>query len=115
VIQIKRVYDQAAKDDGFRILVDRLWPRGMSKEKARIDLWLKEIAPSNELRKWFSHDPEKWEEFKRKYETELRNKSELLAKIRQAEKDNKTVTFVYSSKEKEHNNAVALATILKKA
>jgi uncharacterized protein YeaO (DUF488 family) len=67
MIKIKRVYEAAAEDDGFRILVDRLWPRGISKEKAKIDLWLKEVAPSNELRKWFAHDPEKWGEFKKKY------------------------------------------------
>lgn len=102
------------KDDGFRILVDRLWPRGMSKEKAKVDLWLKEIAPSDELRKRFCHDPKKWVEFKKKYEIKLKNKTEFLHKIKQAEKDNKTVTLVYSAKDEEHNNAVALLTILKK-
>ena len=86
MIKIKRVYDSPAKDDGFRILVDRLWPRGMTKEKAEVDLWLKEIAPSNELRQWFAHDPKKWPEFARKYEAELKNKRELLAKIKQMEK-----------------------------
>jgi len=84
--KIKRVYEEPGKDDGFRILVDRLWPRGLSKEKAKIDLWMKEIAPSNELRQWFSHDPEKWENFKKRYETELKDKENLLNKIREIEK-----------------------------
>jgi uncharacterized protein YeaO (DUF488 family) len=73
-IRIKRVYDQASEEDGFRILVDRLWPRGMSKDKAKVDLWLKEVAPSDDLRKWFSHDPKKWKEFKKRYENELKGK-----------------------------------------
>jgi uncharacterized protein YeaO (DUF488 family) len=115
MIQIKRIYDQPSSSDGFRILVDRLWPRGMSKEKAKVDLWLKEVAPSNELRKRYHHDPKKWAEFKEKYEAELEKKTELLHKIKQAEKENKIVTLVYSAKDEEHNNAVALAAILKKA
>jgi uncharacterized protein YeaO (DUF488 family) len=115
MIKIKRVYDLPAKDDGFRILVDRLWPRGMTKEKAKIDLWLKEIAPSDELRKWFGHDPKKWQEFKSKYKAELKNKKELLAKIKQMEKEKRTVTLLYSTKETEHNNAVALSTFLAEA
>jgi uncharacterized protein YeaO (DUF488 family) len=83
MIRIKRIYEQTAEEDGFRILVDRLWPRGLSKKKAKVDLWLKEIAPSSELRKWFSHDPDKWEEFKKKYEQELLTKQPLLKEIRQ--------------------------------
>jgi len=114
MIKIKRIYEQPAKEDGFRILVDRLWPRGISKEKAKIDLWLKEIAPSDELRKWFGHDPEKWEEFKAKYEKELKGKQELLGKIKQMEREKGIVTLLYSAKDKEHNNAVALNTFLKK-
>jgi uncharacterized protein YeaO (DUF488 family) len=115
MIRIKRVYDQASEEDGFRILVDRLWPRGMSKDKAKVDLWLKEVAPSDDLRKWFSHDPKKWKEFKKRYENELKGKQELLHKMKQAEKEKGTVTIVYSAKEEEHNQAVALAAFLQKA
>jgi uncharacterized protein YeaO (DUF488 family) len=114
MIKIKRIYEQAAEEDGFRILVDRLWPRGIKKEKAKIDLWLKEVAPSGELRKWFLHDPEKWEEFKKKYTKELAAKQELLKEIRQMEKEKGTVTLLYSARDVEHNNAVALKAILEK-
>jgi uncharacterized protein YeaO (DUF488 family) len=114
MIKIKRVYDKASKEDGFRILVDRLWPRGMSKDKAKVDLWLKEVAPSDDLRKWFSHDPQKWQEFKKRYEKELKDKQELLRIIKQAEKENGTVTVLYSAKDEEHNQAVALAAFLQK-
>ena len=114
MIKIKRIYDLPAEEDGYRILIDRLWPRGLTKEKAKIDLWLKEIAPSNDLRKWYAHDPEKWEEFKRRYKEELKNKQELLSKIKQLEKEKGTVTLLYSSKETEINNAVALNDFLKK-
>jgi len=114
MIKIKRVYDSPDKDDGFRILVDRLWPRGLTKEKAKVDLWLKEVAPSNELRQWFAHDPKKWQEFQSKYQAELKNNKELLAKIKQTEKEKGTVTLLYSTKETEHNNAIALRAILEK-
>jgi uncharacterized protein YeaO (DUF488 family) len=114
MIKIKRVYDPPAKEDGYRILIDRLWPRGLTKERAKIDLWLKEIAPSNDLRKWYSHDPEKWEEFKKRYEKELKNKQNLLAKIKQLEKEKGKITLLYSTKETEYNNAVALDIFLKK-
>jgi uncharacterized protein YeaO (DUF488 family) len=113
MIKIKRVYDSPTKEDGYRILIDRLWPRGLTKEKAKIDLWLREIAPSNELRKWFSHDAEKWEEFKNRYEKELANKQELLRKIMQSEKEKGVVTLLYSTKETERNNATALQGFLK--
>jgi uncharacterized protein YeaO (DUF488 family) len=112
MIKTKRVYYPAVKEDGFRILVDRLWPRGLTKEKARINLWLKEIAPSDDLRKWFAHDPKKWDEFKRKYEIELDSKRDLLSKIKQIEKEKGTVTLLYSAKDEEHNNAVALCAVL---
>lgn len=115
MIRIKRVYDSPAKEDGIRILVDRLWPRRTSKEKAKVDLWLREIAPSDDLRKWFSHDPKKWEEFKSKYEIELKGKKELLHKIKQIEKEKGIVTLLYSAKDEEHNNAIALSAILRKA
>jgi uncharacterized protein YeaO (DUF488 family) len=114
MIKIKRIYESAAEEDGFRILVDRLWPRGIKKEKAKIDLWLKEVAPSSELRKWFSHDPEKWEKFKTKYAKELAAKQPLLKEIRQMEKEKGTVTLLYSARDTEHNNAVALKAVLEK-
>ena len=114
MINIKRVYESSSGDDGFRILVDRIWPRGVSKEKANLDLWIKEISPSDNLRKWFSHDPKKWEEFQDKYEKELKDKHELIREIKEIEKDKGKVTLIYSAKDKEHNNAVVLEHILKK-
>lgn len=114
MIKIQRIYDKASEEDGFRILVDRLWPRGMSIDKAKVDLWLKEVAPSDELRKWFSHDPQKWQEFKKRYEKELKGKQELLRIIKQADKENGTVTILYSAKDEEHNQAVALFAFLQK-
>jgi uncharacterized protein YeaO (DUF488 family) len=113
LIKLKRVYDKVDKNDGFRILVDRLWPRGLSKEKARIDLWLKNVAPSNELRKWFAHQPKKWNGFKRRYFKELYdNKSELKELIRK--KAEGVVTLLYAAKNEKYNNAVALTEYLKK-
>jgi len=112
MIKIKRIYEPAANDDGFRILVDRLWPRGLSKENAKVDLWLKDIAPSDDLRKWFHHDTKKWKEFKSKYQKELEAKKELLNKIKQIEKEKRIVTLLYSAKDKEHNNAIVLNAIL---
>jgi uncharacterized protein YeaO (DUF488 family) len=114
MIKIKRIYDQSAQEDGFRILVDRLWPRGISKDRAKVDLWLREIAPSNDLRKRFYHNPERWEEFKKRYELELKDKQELLRRIRQAEKEKGTVTLLYSARDEERNNAVALSAVLRK-
>jgi len=114
MIKIKRIYDQPSGEDGYRILIDRLWPRGMTKENAKIDLWLKEVAPSDNLRNWFSHDPEKWEEFRRKYKEELKTKQELLNEIKQLEKEKGTVTLLYSSREEKYNNAVALSGFLKR-
>lgn len=113
MIKIKRVYDPPSGEDGHRILVDRLWPRGTSKEKAGVDLWLKEIAPSNELRKWYEHDPLKWEEFKQRYFKELGDHQDLLDQIRQLMKEGQ-VTLVYGSREEKLNNAVALREYLGK-
>jgi uncharacterized protein YeaO (DUF488 family) len=113
--KIKRVYQAPEKEDNFRILVDRLWPRGLSKEKAKVDLWLKDIAPSNELRKWFGHDPERFKEFKNKYLDELEGKDELIKQIRSMEKIHHTITLVYSAKDEEHNNVVVLSELLKKS
>jgi len=106
-IKIKRIYDEPTKDDGKRVLVDRLWPRGISKDRAKIDLWAKDIAPSHELRKWFNHDPDKWIEFEEKYFSELDSKSEFLVPIFELIKNN-NVTFIFSSKETRFNNAVSL-------
>jgi len=106
-VKIKRIYEPPAKEDGFRILVDRLWPRGLSKEKAKIDFWLKEIAPSDKLRKWYGHDPKKWTTFRDKYFEELRDKDELVNLILKKTKEG-MITFLYSSKEKKVNNAAAL-------
>ncbi len=107
MIRIKRVYETPGKEDGTRILVDRLWPRGLSKEKAKVEFWLREIAPSNELRKWYGHDPAKWQEFKARYAQEMEDKGELIREIlRNVEKG--TVTFLYGSTEQRLNNAVAL-------
>jgi uncharacterized protein YeaO (DUF488 family) len=111
MIKIKRVYEIPEEKDGLRILVDKLWPRGISKEKAHVDLWLKEIAPSDKLRKWFSHDPKKWIDFKSKYTKEL-EKNPLLQRIKQIGKENKVLTLLYSAKDTEHNNAVVLYEIL---
>jgi len=113
MISIKRIYDKPKKEESFRILVDRLWPRGLSKEKAQVDLWLKEIAPSDKLRKWFSHDPKKWDSFKKKYKIELKDKQELVEKIKKIEKK-KTITLLYSAKDEEHNNAIVLKEYIKK-
>lgn len=113
-IKIKRVYDEYNKNDGTRILVDRLWPRGVRKEDAKIDEWMKDIAPSDSLRKWFNHDPEKWGEFKKRYKKELKDKSDLVALLSKLEKVKGIITLIYSAKDEEHNNAVALRLILSK-
>ncbi len=112
-INVKRAYDKAAKSDGFRILVDRLWPRGLKKESAKIDLWLKEIAPSTKLRQWFNHDPQKWQEFQKRYAIELKSKGELIDLILKHVKQH-NVTLIFGSKEIEHNNAIALQKLLLK-
>ncbi len=113
MIKVKRIYEPPKKDDGFRVLVDRLWPRGLSKEKLGIDLWLRDIAPSDALRNWFSHDPKKWATFRKKYRGELKDRKELVRQIKQLEKENGTVTLVYSAKDTKRNNAVALGLLLK--
>ncbi len=106
MIKIKRVYEEPDKGDGFRILVDRLWPRGLSKDKVKVDLWLKDIAPSDELRKWFGHDPKRWDEFRRRYSEELKDKKEMVDLI--IEKAHGIVTLLYGAKEEKYNNATAL-------
>ncbi len=110
-VQLKRVYEAPSKTDGTRILVDRLWPRGLTKEKADVDLWLKEIAPSNELRKWFAHDPAKWREFKARYKAELKNNAAQLALLKRAITTGPS-TLLYGAKDTEHNEAVVLQDLL---
>jgi len=114
MIRTKRVYDESSGDDGIRILVDRLWPRGISKEKALLDRWEKDLAPSTELRRWFGHDPAKWEEFLRRYRAELEGKEEELDRLRQEAAD-ATVTLLYAAKDEEQNNAVALKRYIDEA
>ena len=110
-IRIKRAYEEPDREDGTRILVDRLWPRGLTKEKARVDLWLKDVAPSTELRKWFAHDPDKWAEFRSRYREELKGNKEQLSLLRQ-EAAKGTVTLVYGAKDQLHNEAVILQRLL---
>jgi uncharacterized protein YeaO (DUF488 family) len=105
MIQIKRVYEKAAKEDGYRILVDRLWPRGLTKERAKVHLWLKEIAPSDALRKWFGHEPEKWAEF--------RKKKQLLGEVERLEREHGRVTLLFGRNDQTHNQAVLIAAALK--
>jgi uncharacterized protein YeaO (DUF488 family) len=111
MIKTKRAYRPPAADDGFRVLVERLWPRGLSKEEVAVDLWLKEVAPSPELRKWFGHDPQKWEKFCQKYWTELERKGEEVGILR-AKAGEGDLTLVYGSRDEEHNAAVALKLYL---
>lgn len=111
MVAIKRIYEPTEKQDGFRILVDRLWPRGISKEEAKLDLWLKDIAPSDELRQWFGHDPVKWEEFEKRYRAELKEKKNFLDQL-QAQVDKGHVTLLFAAKDTEHNNAVVLKSLL---
>ena len=113
MLKIKRIYELPDKGDGVRILVDRLWPRGVSKEKAKIDLWLKDIAPSDNLRKWFGHEEERWEEFKKRYLRELKDKKELVKQVRKMDKKGK-VTLLYAAKDEARNNAVVLDELLRK-
>ena len=110
-VRIKRAYDPAAPDDGTRILVDRLWPRGLKKSDAAISQWMKEIAPSTELRKWFAHDPAKWDEFRRRYEAELAEHPELLSELRGMTRKG-PVTLVYAAHDEQHNQAVVLRDAL---
>ena len=112
MIRVKRVYDPPAENDGRRVLVDRLWPRGVSREDAALDRWMKEIAPSDALRRWFDHDPERWEEFRARYARELDAKGDEVAFLREAAEAG-TLTLVYSARDTEHNQAVALAAYLR--
>lgn len=111
MIQIKRAYEAYSPTDGKRILIDRLWPRGISKEEVKLDLWLKDIAPSTELRQWFGHDPAKWREFKKRYISEIKSNTQALSQIQTLVKKGK-VTLVYGAKDEEHNDAVVLKEYL---
>lgn len=111
MIQLKRVYEKPFRKDGLRILVDRLWPRGLTKERAAVNLWLKDVAPSTELRKWFDHDPAKWKEFQVRYRKELREKKDALKLLKEKSKE-QTVTLVYGARDEEHNEALVLKKIL---
>ena len=110
-VEIKRVYEDPGRADGMRILVDRLWPRGLSKERARVDLWLKDIAPSTELRKWFNHDPSKWTEFQARYRQELKSEADLLDVLKEKAAKG-PITLLYGAKDEVHNEAVVLQSLL---
>ena len=112
-IQLKRVYEEPYKADGTRILVDRIWPRGLTKEKAHVDLWLKDVGPSNELRKWFGHDPARWPEFRLRYRAELKHNPDQMALLKKAV-GNGSATLVYGAKDEEHNQAKVLQELLNK-
>ena len=113
MIKLKRVYDPPSNQDGFRVLVDRLWPRGLSKDKAKVDYWMKEIAPSDELRKWYGHDPDKWEEFRSCYELEIDSRIESIQFL--MEKGNRgNLTLLFAAKDILHNNAVVLRDYLRR-
>jgi uncharacterized protein YeaO (DUF488 family) len=113
VLKIKRVYEKPAKDDGWRVLVDRLWPRGMKKESAHIDVWMKEVAPTDALRKWFAHDPAKWNGFQKRYRAELSKTKDALAELKSMAAQHANVTLLYGAKDETHNQAVVLLDILK--
>ena len=110
-VKLKRAYEPPAADDGIRILVDRLWPRGLSKQRAAIDQWMKDISPSTELRKWFGHDPTRWDEFRRRYAKEVRQHPELLDQLRSLAREG-PITLVYSARDEAHNDAVELRQVI---
>jgi uncharacterized protein YeaO (DUF488 family) len=111
MIRLKRVYDQPSRTDGLRVLVDRVWPRGLTKQRAAVELWLKDVAPSTDLRKWFNHDPSKWKEFESRYRTELREKKSDLQLLKKESKE-RTVTLLFGARDAEHNQAVVLKKVL---
>lgn len=113
MIQVKRVYETPSREDGFRVLVDRLWPRGLSKERAAVDLWLKDVAPSAELRTWFAHDPDKWQKFQARYRDELRDKKDALGLLKRHSKRG-ILTLVYGARDEEHNQARVLKQVLER-
>src|SRR5215831_4668509 len=113
MVRIKRVYEESNKEDGYRVLVDRLWPRGMKKEAAKVDLWMKDVAPSDALRKSFHHESMKWSDFEKKYRAELKTKQDWLSQLRKLEKEHGTLTLLFGSRDVQNNHAVILAKALK--
>lgn len=113
MVRIARIYESARHDDGWRVLVDRLWPRGVKKEKARVNEWMKEVAPSDRLRKWFGHKAQRWEQFERRYRAELAKKKEMIGRLAAMEKKHGTLTLLFGAKDREHNQAVVLRNVLK--
>jgi uncharacterized protein YeaO (DUF488 family) len=111
MIELKRAYEKPSLDDGFRVLVERLWPRGLSKENARLDLWLKDVAPSPELRQWYAHDPAKWTEFQKRYKAELKGKKDELNLLKEKSRG-ETITLVYAARDQDHNSALLLKRVL---
>ena len=114
MLKLKRIYSPPAPSDGYRVLVDRLWPRGLSKSKARVDLWMKDIGPSDALRKWFGHDPKRWTAFRARYGRELRQKSQLALQLKKLLKERRTVTLLFGARDEQHNEAVALSSFLQR-
>ena len=114
MVRIKRVYEPAAKEDGYRVLVDRLWPRGMKKEAAKIDLWMKDVAPSDALRKSFHYEAMKWSDFEKKYRSELKKKETWLGQLKELEKEHGTLTLLFGARDPVHNQAAIIAEALKK-
>ena len=112
MVKVKRIYEKPEESDGYRILVDRLWPRGVSKEKAALNLWLKDIAPSNELRKWYNHEPEKWPQFQKKYQAEIAANKEVFEQLKEVVKKEKNVTLLYATREEKRNEAQVLKDLL---
>jgi uncharacterized protein YeaO (DUF488 family) len=113
MIITKRIYEPARRGDGYRVLVDRLWPRGVSKERAKLGTWMKDIGPSAELRTWFGHREERWQEFRKRYRKELRSKQELLADLRNLERQRGVVTLLYGARDRDHNEAIVIAEALR--
>src|SRR6266545_3068533 len=113
MIKLKRAYEAASEGDGLRILVERLWPRGVSKQQAKIDLWLKDLAPSTDLRKWYGHDPDRWPQFRKRYWAELKAQGDLLTLLKHVAEE-RAVTFVYAASDEERNSAVALKELLER-
>jgi len=113
MVCVKRVYEKAEPSDGFRILVDRLWPRGVKKEQAKVDLWMKDLAPSDALRKSFHHEAMKWPDFEKKFQSELKKKTAWITELKKLEKEHGTITLLFGAKDEEHNQAVVLAKELK--
>ncbi len=111
MFKLKRAYEQPARTDGLRVLVERLWPRGLTKKSAAVDLWLKDVAPSPELRKWFAHEPAKWKKFQERYATELKQQQDAIDLLKQKSKEG-TVTLVYAARDEQHNGALALKRFL---